>query len=93
MSDLPCDLNVANVLAGFKDKEVFRPSEENEGLSVEVTCGGKKWLALIETGCNLVYKKVYEEMELENVDRCHCGEMRGKGSLRIPIIAKFQGVT
>ena len=39
-----------------------------------------------------MYKKVYEEIELENVDRGHCGEMRGKGSLRIPIIAKFQGV-
>ena len=28
MSDLPCEGNVVNVLAGFKDKEVFRPSED-----------------------------------------------------------------
>ena len=55
--------------------------------------GDKKCLTLIDTRCNvsLVYKKVYEYMELENVDRGNCGEMRGIGSLRIPLIAKFHG--
>ena len=82
-----------NVLAGFTGMGVFKTSELNNCMSVEIECGGQKCLALIDTGCmaNLVSKRLFERLQISEgkmIENVH-GNITGIGNFSVPVLGGF----
>ena len=76
---------------GFANVDILSVTEVNDSMNVEIECGGRKCLALLDTGCvmSLVYKEVSDDMKIEKRFNLK-GMIKGICDISVPAVGKFR---